>query len=173
MIKKIENSEYDFDISLKAKTYASFAYFLFSVSEYARFFEMIIKAQELGHSKDEIKNVLWQAFIEPNLEEFKAIYEANISVLNSYASIKIEKPVAFEELPLWLIPTGIQNEYYMYDKEQKRIKEKIELNMNRNVPSLPESDAFSDYLLIASWDWRSILTYSNAIRRKNKNRTSF
>jgi cellulose synthase/poly-beta-1,6-N-acetylglucosamine synthase-like glycosyltransferase len=166
LMRRIESNEYETDSDLKATVYASFAYFLFGVAEYEHFFNMLIKAQENGYSRDEIKKVLLEAFIEPNLNEFKTTYQANIEFLlsNQY----IEKSVSFQELPYWLLPSGVANEYYMYDKEQKLIKEKISLYTYQNKQLPPTSDAFSDYLLLESWNWNSILTNTNALRKEDK-----
>jgi ASC-1-like (ASCH) protein len=167
IVKTIESKEYEAtDRSVKAGVYASFAYFLFGVSEYEEFFNMLIKAQNLGYSKDEIEKVLWEAFIEPNLNEFKTTYEANMKFLlsNEY----INTTVNFQELSYWLLPTGAVNEYFMYDREQKLIKEKISL-YKYNIQQLqPPSDAFADYLLLEDWNWNNILAYTNAIKKINK-----
>lgn len=168
LIKKIESKEYDTLHELKANIYASFAYFLFGVSEYEYFFKMLSKAQNYGYSRDEIEKILREAFIEPNLSEFKTTYEANIEYLISNEYIKLEKTRSFQELPFWLLPTGVVNEYYIYDKEQKLIKEKISLYKYRDMQSLSTLDDFSDYLLLENWNWNNVLSYTNAIRKISK-----
>ncbi|MCM3701075.1 glycosyltransferase [Paenibacillus macerans] len=169
LIKKIESTEYkDIDIQYKAKAFISFAYFLFSVSEFNEFFKMLIKAQKYGYSRDDLEKILLEAFVEPNLNEFKTLYEANIKFLQLNKYINIEKTVAFDELPFWLLPNGIPNEYYLYHKKQKLIQEKITLYNYQQLHSLPTSDAFADYLLLEDWNWSNVLTYTNAVKKKNK-----
>ncbi|WP_025689961.1 glycosyltransferase [Paenibacillus zanthoxyli] len=168
LIETVESKEYDIEVSLKAEVYKNFAYLLFSAAEYEYFFEMLIKAQRYGYSKDEIESFLREAFIEPNLGEFQNIYETNIQFLLSNQYMNIEKILDFQELPYWLLPTGVENEYYLYDKEEKLIQDKIALYKHQNLQSLPASNAFADYLLITGWNWNSILTCSNAIRKLGK-----
>lgn len=152
----------------KAKVYISFAYFLFAVAKFQSFFEMLIKAQEYGHSRDEIENLLMEAFIKPNLSEFKNIYDANVNFLISNKYIHVENIPNFQELPFWLLPTGTFNEYYIYDKKQKLIKEKISLYKYQRTSSIATVDVFSDYLLYEDWNWCNVLTYTNSIRKTNK-----
>jgi hypothetical protein len=166
LVKKVEGKEYESNRSIKADVYASYAYFLFRVSEYEEFYKMLIQAQDYGYSRDEIENVLWEAFIEPNMKEFESRYETNLKLLcsNGYHG----KSIDFQQLPYWLLPTGVPNEYYMYDKEQKLIAEKISLYKYRKEHLPPPSDAFADYLLLDSWDWSSILTYTYPIKNLDK-----
>lgn len=163
----IENKENQIDKKLKAEFYGSFAYFLFDISEYESSLNMFIKAQNYGYSNNEIKKIIWDAFIEPNLNEFKSVYEQNIEFLLSNGYIL--KAVDFNELSFWLIPTLTENEYYLYDKNEDRIKERICLNRNfRRYGSLTISEEFSDFLIVEDWDWNKVEEYVNSIRRENK-----
>ncbi|UVI30240.1 glycosyltransferase [Paenibacillus spongiae] len=168
LIEQIESTVYAEDLSLKAEVYASFAYFLFRVSEYDQCFKMLMKALHYGYSNDEIEKLLWEAFIEPNEHEFKAIYEANLQFLITNGYLHMPHPMGYHELPYWLLPTGADNIYYIYDRENKVIGEKITLYDYQNIPSLPAADAFSDYLLLENWNLNIILTCTNVIRRMNK-----
>lgn len=168
LIQKIESKEYQTAPNLKAEVYASFAYFLFRVSEYEHFFIMLIKAQDYGYSRDEIEKVLWEAFVKPNINNFKTIYEGNINFLISNHYLNIDNLVVFEELPFWLLPTEVENKYYMYDRKQKLIKDKVSLYRSQKISPLPTSDDFSDYLLLENWNWEAILSHTNAIKRINK-----
>ncbi|WP_274362514.1 glycosyltransferase [Paenibacillus thermotolerans] len=164
----MENEQLETDPKTKADFYASFAYFLFGVSEYESFFQMLIKAQDFGYSRDEIHNVLWEAFIEPNLDEFKTIYEENIEYLTSNRHLSFDHLAPFQALPFWLLPTETANEYYMYDKEQKLINEKISLSEFRNSNPLPTFDALADYLLLEDWNLNRILSYLDSIKKTDK-----
>ncbi|MVX62343.1 glycosyltransferase [Clostridium chromiireducens] len=166
-IKNIENEENNTDQIIKAEIYASFAYFLFNVSEYEESIKMFIKAQNYGYSKSEIKNVIWQAFIEPNINEFEGIYRKNIELLlaNGY----ILKALDFHELSFWLIPTLTENEYYIYDKDEELIKEKISLINKLDIYSSEISlDEFADFLIVEDWNYNSIQTYVKSITRNKK-----
>lgn len=169
LVRKIESQEcYDLPHSLKAEVYISFAYFLFSASEFNSFFSILIKAQEYNYSKEEIESVLYEAFIEPNLNEFKSIYDANMKFLVSKGYLLIDHYRSFDELPYWLLPTSVPDEYYIYDKQQKIVMEKISLfnTLSLQEPSVP--DAFSDFLIQEDWSWENVLAISKIARRSGK-----
>ncbi|MCA1293974.1 glycosyltransferase [Paenibacillus sp. alder61] len=169
LLEKIEGKEYkDINRQYKAKVYISFAYFLFSGSQFNSFFEMLLKAQEYGHPKDEIEEVILEAFVRPNLNEFRNLYEANINFLHKNNYIDIEKIIHFDDLPFWLLPNGIPNEYYLYNKSQKLLQDKVTLFTYKQVQSLPTLDAFSDYLLLGDWNWNTVLAYNNSARKRSK-----
>lgn len=145
--------------------YVAFAHFLLSISEYEEFLKRFIKAQDLGYSKIEIRKVLWEGFIEPNLQEFKSIYEHNMEFLISNGYIL--KAVNFDDLPFWLITTGVHNEYYIYDKNEENIKGKFCLDNNKSLPlAIPEN--FADCLILEKWDLSNILPYINYIKNNNR-----
>lgn len=169
LIEKIEGKEYkDINRQYKAKVYISFAYFLFSGSQFNSFFEMLLKAQEYGHPKDEIEEVILEAFVKPNINEFRNLYEANIKFLQKNNYLDVEKIIDFDDLPFWLLPNGIPNEYYLYNKSQKLLQDKVTLFTYKQVQSLPTLDAFADYLLVENWDWNNILTCTSYSKRRGK-----
>lgn len=168
LIKKIESSEYQPDKNSIANVFHSFALFLFHITEYENFFKMLIKAQEYGFSKDEIEGFLYDAFIRPNLKEFKNIYEANIKFFSVNNYIKATGIPQFEELTFYLLSTGVKNEYYLFDKEVKLIREKINLFESQNLQTIPTFDSFSDYLLLEDWNLFNILSCSKSIGKMNK-----
>ncbi|MCE3203657.1 glycosyltransferase [Paenibacillus sonchi] len=168
LVQKIESKEYRPSRAVIANVYVSFAYFLFRVSEFEHFFKMLIQAQNYGFSSVEIDSLLFEAFIEPNINEFKKNYSANLNFLTSNGYLNAELTIPFHDLPYWLLPTEVENEYYIYLKEEKLIKEKIVLFKYNFRQSLPTKDAFSDYLILGSGDLYDILTYTNAIRKIDK-----
>lgn len=165
--KKIQEEELSFDKSIKAEFYASFAYFLFDVSEYEESLNMFVKAQNHGYSKTKIKEFIWQAFVEPNLNDFKEMYIKNIEFLLSKKCIL--KAVDFEQLSFWLIPTLTENQYYFYDKNEEIIKGKICLNDNSDTNiSITSVDEFADFLIVSDWNFNRIKKYANEIKKNNK-----
>lgn len=166
LTKTIENDD-TIDKNLKAQVYGSFAYFLFNASAYEESIIMFKNAQYYGYSKDEIKALIFNAFIEPNITEFKNNYEKNIQLLlsNGYKFIAIK----FDDLPFWLIPTTVENEYFIYDKLDTCIKDKFSINADF-VKSLtyPVSDEFGDFLMLEEWDFSKIYPYIKAVKEKGK-----
>lgn len=141
-----------------ARFYSSYAYFLFSFSEYNQFFEMYIEAQKYGYSFDERRKFIYEAFVEPNINDFKLIYITNIK--NMIDKGCISNTVEFEELPYWLITTGNKNEYYLYDKETDLIRDKFVLDVNDSKSTSVElTKSFSDYLIISNGNWSEVQSY--------------
>ncbi|WP_313892578.1 glycosyltransferase [Psychrobacillus sp.] len=153
---------------LKADSYAEYAFFLFSHHNYESFFEMLRRAQENGYSSDTIQKIVNEAFIEPNLDEFKSIYNKNIEYLLSNEYIEVKSILTFEDLPYWLMPIETENEYYLFDKKNGLLLEKITLNRNSELEILPTGDVFSDYLLMENGSWENTLAYTTKIRNNNK-----
>ncbi|SFE80557.1 Glycosyl transferase family 2 [Paenibacillus algorifonticola] len=168
LVNILEESTYESDSNMKADVYSSFAFSLFGMSQYEYFFEMLIKAQNHGYSQEKIEEILMAAFIEPNLQEYQAVYEANIQFLQSNGFLSMTKNIPVEELPYWLLPTGNADEYYLYHKENKQILEKIVLFKFIDIQPVPPSDAFADYLIVENWSWTNILTCTNTIKKENK-----
>lgn len=168
LILNIEKREINMSDQLKADIFASFAYFLFELQEYNNFIGMLYKAQQYGYSRDEIKEVLWEGFIEPNIKEFQAIYEANILYLNLNEYTNLNTNLDFHDLPFWLVPTGIKNEFYLYDKEKKLISEKLSLSANEGSEELPVYEEFSDYLLIENGNLETILSLNKKVKERSK-----
>ena len=108
--------------------YSSYAYFLFKFAEYNLFFVMYIKAQKYGYDREKRRRFVYKAFLEPNINEFKEIYEKNLKNMVDKGLIK--KNICFEELRYWLITTGEKNEFYLYDKQTDLIKNRIQLNFD-------------------------------------------
>ena len=166
MAKNIEEKANETENDVKAEFYGSFAYFLFRVSEYEECLNMFIRAQKYGYPSEEIKEIIWQAFVKPNLDEFKDTYNNNIKLLLSNGCIL--NAVEFDDLNFWLIPTSVKNVYYIYDKKEELIKERFEFNAQYNV-SVPQCvDKFSDFLILEEWNWNKVKSNVNYIKSINK-----
>lgn len=168
LIHNIESKEYQPSQDVIANVYVSFAYFLFRVSEFEHFFRMLVQAQNYGFSGIELDSLLLDAFITPNINEFEKNYNANMDFLTSKGYLSAEMVIEFQKLPFWLLPTEVENEYYIYLKKEKLIKEKISLYKYNVRQSIPIVDDFSDYLLLEDWDCYNVLSYTNAIRKVDK-----
>lgn len=131
-----------------AEFYANFAYFLFSMSEYGLFFENFIKAQKYGYPAEKKRNFIYEAFVEPNFKEFEANYLLNLDYICSDY-----KPL-FEQLTYWLITTGNENEYYLYNKKTDYIEEKVYLtvDLQKNIQTSINSDIY----LANMGSWNSV-----------------
>ncbi|MBY9083220.1 hypothetical protein KIH86_03125, partial [Paenibacillus sp. HN-1] len=76
--------------------------------------------------------------------------------------------VDFDKLPYWLLPIEAQNVYYLYNKKNKRIEEKIKLFDYESIASLPTTDFLSDYLVLLNWNPYNVISCVSTINRMNK-----
>ncbi|CAH1223764.1 glycosyltransferase [Paenibacillus sp. JJ-223] len=168
LIVEVEKNILIIDTSLAATIYSSFADFLFRVSEYGYFYTMLIKAQEYGYPSEEMESFLWAAFIEPNIPEFERNYAENIQFLQSDNKLHLKAIPSFQDLPYWMLPTGTENEFYLYNKKNRRIEERVVLFEYESLQKLPTVDALADYLVMVNWNWSNTLTCIQAIKNINK-----
>lgn len=168
LIVEVEKNILMIDTSLAATIYSSFADFLFRVSEYGYFYTMLIKAQEYGYPSEEMESFLWAAFIEPNIPEFERNYAENIQFLQSDNKLHLKCIPSFQDLPYWMLPTGTENEFYLYNKKNRRIEERVVLFEYESLQKLPTVDALADYLVMVNWNWSNTLTCIQAIKNINK-----
>lgn len=127
-----------------AEFYANFAYFLFSISDYESFFEKYIEAQNYGFLPEKRRKFLYEAFVEPNLSEFKANYYANLNVINFMPEYE------FEELQYWLITSGVENQFYIYDKETNLLYDNVDFEISKADFNI---NGVSDVLVTGGWNW--------------------
>lgn len=150
-----------------AEFYSSYAYFLFSFAEYDEFFKMYIKAQKCGYSSEDRRKFIYESFIDPNIEDFKQNYDMNIKNMKDKGCI--EEAIEFDKLPYWLITTGIESEYYLYEKETDLIKEKITLGIDYNkILDIEITEKSSDYFIMNDGCWDQSWFYIRSISKKRK-----
>ncbi|WP_238883215.1 glycosyltransferase [Clostridium sp. YIM B02551] len=167
LYENIEDNENEIEKEMKGEFYSSFAFFMFSIARYEECLELFINAQKNGFPQDELKDIIWQAFIEPNIKEFKKNYNENIKFLIKNGMLT--KYIEFDQLSFWLIPVEKQNHYYLYDKNEKVIKDKFYFDFNSNEEAQPVVfDEFSDYLIEEVWNFNNVIPYLNIINNKNK-----
>ncbi|MBC3797052.1 glycosyltransferase family 2 protein [Acetobacterium tundrae] len=167
-ISEAISGENQFDREEVAEFYASYAYFLFALSEYEQFFEMYIKAQNYGYSCEKRINFIFEAFVQPNLCDFMSNYEINRK--NMFVNGCLNESLEFSELPYWLLTSGNENEYYLFEKESNLIKEKFEWNLSEfscNEEITLDSSA-CDQLIIGCDSWSEFQGYLKNSSMKGK-----
>lgn len=120
----------DYARGIVADFYASYAHYLFSASMYENFFDMYLKAQSYGYSSEKRRSFLYEALVEPNLDDFRSNYTKNIDQLKAFMCI--DNAFSFDKLSYWLLPTGNENEFYLYDKKSDLIEEKFRWSLSEN-----------------------------------------
>ncbi len=161
----IETNRYA--VTEMADFYASYAYFLLHHNEIALCLEMYIRAQKYGYPGEKRREFIYKVFVEPNLEIFRSNYLQNIETLKAAGCIR--ESIHFEELPYWLITTGNDHEYYLYEKETDLIIEKFNLDpVDNQFSNLQVSKSNSDFLIIDNGNWTDVLSYVNRISHWGK-----
>lgn len=96
---------------------------LFEAGEYDKSVQNLIGLYEHGYEKEQILNFLYQAFVEPNIEEFKKNYQTQADGL-----IDVE----YEATQLDFIPVSDQK-FYIWYKEEQRFVGNIDLNVEAQI----------------------------------------
>lgn len=144
--------------------------FLFNTQDYQQLFSMLEKLGKVASWYEDIKNeielLLWEAFVEPNISAFKIMYERNIAYLQQNGTASSLIP--FDELTYWLLPTGIENQFYMYDKKIKLVQAKVDMDDFQLMDDLWMESPFSDVLLIEQESWYNVLSYLKVVQQLDK-----
>ncbi|MER2190115.1 MAG: glycosyltransferase [Solibacillus sp.] len=127
-----------------AQLYADYAFLMFDLAEYEDFFLAMDQAINLNYSKTVYKEILLEAFINPNIEQLKSTYNSNIQEFLDRGLLKKEQIKTFEELN-YIVPVGKDNEFYIICKYNLVTKRKVSLQQQL---SLDESNRFSHYLIL-------------------------
>lgn len=128
------------------------AILLFEDNDYENAVLGFISAYNEGESREEILQILYNCFITPNEKEFEKTYKRN---QKKYLN------VSYEQLVLDFIPVA-ENIYYIFDKEERVFKGKIDCDREHICKQEEIADRFNDYLFGDIWDLREILPFSLA-----------
>ncbi|MBQ7233252.1 MAG: glycosyltransferase [Bacillales bacterium] len=148
----------------KAEFYLHYAFFMFRLENYDQCMNFFAQAQEYGFPKEEIRQIVYEAFIEPNLEECKENYETTIEQLKD--NIYIDEDVSFEDLDLWFIPTLTTKKYFYNRLEEKIIS--IDVDDKRAVELPRKTNPFGDYLFANDGNIYEIISYIRRIPNEKK-----
>lgn len=144
--------------SLLGKTYFDYALFLFNLCEYELSILMFQSSYNIGYSKDDIIEFIYDSFILPNQDEFINSYEVN--TLKFKDKILFSHIPEFHELPIDFIPVA-EYKYFIFDKQLKRFEGVINFSEHdtQNFNKINFSDEFSDLIIVDSWNITNIHDY--------------
>jgi hypothetical protein len=120
---------------------------LFEAGEYDKSVQNLIGLYEHGYEKEQILNFLYQAFVEPNIEEFKKNYQTQADGL-----IDVE----YEATQLDFIPVSDQK-FYIWYKEEQRFVENIDLNVEAQIEDRQRD--FQSLLIAQTCDIREMIPF--------------
>lgn len=120
---------------------------LFELNKYDEAVQNLIELYELGYEKEQILDFLYQAFVEPNIEEFKKNYQTQADGL-------IE--VAYEDTQLDFIPVS-DEKFYIWYKEEQRFVGNIDLNFEAQIDN--RQHVFQSLLITQTCDIREMIPF--------------
>lgn len=97
-------------------------WFLFEQHFYVESIETWKKLQNIGYRKEEISQIVEEAFLVSNEKEFQLIYEGNLEKYKE--QINTSNFYSYSDLPFRFLPAA-DGFYFLYDKSRKMIGEKI------------------------------------------------
>lgn len=137
-------------------------WFLFEQYFYAESIETWRKLQSKGYHSEEISQLMEEAFLVPNTEEFQKIYEENLNKCKE--QIHTREICSYGELPYAFIPVA-DGEYYLYERSSRQIGEKIIVNRKYSDDEiLSGENAFDTIIFWKDWD------YAEPIKTKQRSR---
>lgn len=120
---------------------------LFDAGEYDKSVQNLIGLYELGYEKEQILDFLYQAFVEPNIEEFKKNYQTQADGL-----IEVE----YEDTQLDFIPVS-DEKFYIWYKEEQRFVGNIDLNVEAQIEDRQRD--FQSLLIAQTCDIREMIPF--------------
>lgn len=120
---------------------------LFEAGEYDKSVQNLIGLYEHGYEKEQILNFLYQAFVEPNIEEFKKNYQTQADGL-----IEVE----YEDTQLDFIPVS-DEKFYIWYKEEQRFVGNIDLNVEAQIEDRQRD--FQSLLIAQTCDIREMIPF--------------
>lgn len=120
---------------------------LFDAGEYDKSVQNLIGLYELGYEKEQILDFLYQAFVEPNIEEFKKNYQTQADGL-----IEVE----YEDTQLDFIPVS-DEKFYIWYKEEQRFVGNIDLNFEAQIEDRQRD--FQSLLIAQTCDIREMIPF--------------
>ena len=130
------------------------SYLFFSKGNPQAAYTVFVRLYNEGYYQDELMNILWQAFYQPNEKKLRERYQRNCRALRRYRYCFRKEFPAFEELPFRFFPFD-EKGYLPYYPEKKRFGDYVNFNdtiidryffKDLDKPILAE-DVFSQYHL--------------------------
>lgn len=103
------------------------SYIFFSQGDYKTAYTALVALYNEGHFRDEVMNLLAQAFYQPNEGELRQRYAENCAALAAYPYCFRENFPDFDELPLRFFPFD-DDGYLPFDPAENRFGEYINFN---------------------------------------------
>jgi|GEM_PF-943391 len=162
--KLIKSLEQNNDKNLP-QLYYEYALVLFDNGLFDECLIMLNNAYKNNYMKNEIKEIIYNCFITPNLNEFKTAYNTNYNIYNSKDKYPRLSEIDYENLSLDFIPIG-KDKYYIFDNKSDVFSGIIDLNEEKlkNNFTFEFEDEFSDILIVDDGNLNNISLFLNSNR---------
>lgn len=150
------------------RLYYESAILLFNNYYYEECVLFLSKAYSGMYKKREIKEFIFDNFIEPNRKEFFESLKKNMEEYNKMLPHFIMKNVAYEDLPLEFIPVS-KDKYFIFDLELDNFNEIIDFSEKEltNTSAYKNKDEYSDILIIDDFNLDNAKKYIKSIENRN------
>ncbi len=112
---------------------------LFFQGLYAEALEAFIKCHQVRYCAEEIENIIIEAYYQPNIDEFKTRYEANVDRLSNYQYIFARDYPDFSELQYCFIPYS-DSKFAVFDKKTREFRADYDLKQVKNYEKFKPGD---------------------------------
>lgn len=127
--------------------YYHYAHFLLSINEYELSLNAFESAYKLNFMQDEIKRILFDCYINPNMHEFKSTYHQQISSISNNIMIS-NSPPDFDELPLAFLPCS-EDKYFIFNNSTDKFEGVLDISDStiENIRTNNFDDELSDIVI--------------------------
>lgn len=126
--------------------------FLFEEHYYLESIEIWKELQKKGYRREEISQIVEEAFILPNLEEFKSSYQGNLQRFGAF--IFTERIFDYSDLTHCFIPVA-EEIYYVYEKNNRQIGNRVIARIEEYSDDeiFKGENAFDPIVFWKDWDY--------------------
>jgi hypothetical protein len=154
------------NIEDKGVAYVEVANFMFQKKDFLSCIDNLKRAQENSYPSDQIERFIFDVFIGPNIKEFKQNYKANSELFKDKGII--DTFIDFEDLDYFFIPTFVNDQYFVFDKQDKKIGECVSLQALSSSIIVGQKDIFADHLITSVNDFCQLAPIINGINNVGK-----
>lgn len=165
--EQIENKDRHVPNNIKADFYINFACFLFDRDNYIEAFKSLNLAKRNSLNGVQVKQIIYERLVTPNLSKLKKNYETNLSLLQFHNPNNM---LSFDNLKFLVLPMKIENAFFLYDKIREEVVGQFVFSCGKALPVYPITiNENYDILLLDDLDWNKIFAWSNLAKRLQKN----
>jgi len=165
LLRYIEENYTDIEEN-KGAAYVEVANFMFQRNDFISCIENLKRAQENSYPFDHIERFIFDVFIGPNIKEFEQNYKENSELFKNKGII--DSSIDFDSLDYFFIPTFVNDQYFIFNKRDKKIEKCISLQALSSSTIVGQADVFADHLITDVNDFSELAPFINGINDLGK-----